>query len=130
MKRENHQLMTRRTDLPRARRERLVFPTTTKITRWVLALALGLAAGCGTARPSKHYHLTVPGNIMPAVDSNPLPVTLLIGRLMGPALYREDQIVYSSRGESMRPYEDRRWSQPPTQIIAQLILRQLPPYGH
>ena len=84
MKRENHQLMTRRTELPLARRERLILPPTTKITLWVLALALGLAAGCGTTRPSKYYQLTVPGNIVPAVDSNPIPVTLLIGRLTGP----------------------------------------------
>src|SRR5260370_13181319 len=130
MKRENHELMTRRTDLPRARRERLVFPTTTKITRWVLALALGWAAGCGTARTSKHYQLTVPGNIVPAVDSNPIPVTLLIGRLMGPALYREDQIVYSSGGVSMGTYEYQRWSEPPTEMIAEVILRQFRASGH
>ena len=130
MKRENHQLMTRRTELPRARRERLVFPTTTKITLWVLALALGLAAGCGAARPSKYYQLTVPGNIVPAVDSNPIPVTLLIGRLMGPALYREDQIVYSSSSESMGTYEYQRWSEPPTEMIAEVILRQFRASGH
>jgi ABC-type uncharacterized transport system auxiliary subunit len=129
MKRENHQLMTRRTELPRARRERLVFPTTTKSTLWMLALALGLA-GCGTARPSKYYQLTVPGNIVPAVDSNPIPVTLLIGRLMGPALYREDQIVYSSGGESMGTYEYQRWSEPPTEMIAEVILRQFRASGH
>src|ERR1700732_2245050 len=109
MRRENHQLMTRRTELPRARRERLVFPTTTKITLWVLALALGLAAGCGTARPSKYYQLTVPGNIVPAVDSNPIPVTLLIGRLTGLTFYRADQIVYSAGGETMGMYAYERW---------------------
>src|SRR6202163_1818184 len=132
MKRENHQLMTRRTELPRARRERLVFPTTTKITLWVLALALalGLAAGCGAARPSKYYQLTVPGNIVPAVDSNPIPATLLIGRLVGPALYREDQIVYSSSSESMGTYEYQRWSEPPTEMIAEVILRQFRASGH
>src|ERR1700723_3436319 len=130
MKRENHQLMTRRTELPRARRERLVFPTTMKIALWVLALALGLAAGCGTARPSKYYQLTVPGNIVPAVDSNPIPVTLLIGRLTGPAFYREDQIVYSSGGESMGTYEYQRWSEPPTQMIAEVMLRQLRASGN
>src|SRR5260370_7204341 len=130
MKRQNHQLMRTRTELPRGRRERLVFPTTTKITLWVLALALGLAAGCGTARPSKYYQLTVPGNIVPAVDSNPIPVTLLIGRLMGPSIYREDQIVYNSAAESMGTYEYQRCSEPPTDITPEFILPHSPPPAH
>src|SRR5260370_28575588 len=95
-----------------------------------MGVAVGVAAGCAPARPSKHYQLTVPGKIVPAVDSNPIPVTLLIGRLMGPALYREDQIVYSSGGESMGTYEYQRWSEPPTEMIAELILRQFRASGH
>jgi ABC-type uncharacterized transport system auxiliary subunit len=118
MKRENQERMTRPTKLP------------TKIALCMLALAAGLAAGCGAARPSKYYQLTVPGNSAPAVDSNPIPITLLIGRLTGPALYREDQIVYSSGGESMGTYEYQRWSEPPTEMIADIVLRQFRASGH
>ena len=64
--------------------------------------------------PSKYYQLTVPGDLAPAANSNPVPITLLIGRLTGPALYRADQIVYSTGSESMGTYEYQRWSEPPT----------------
>lgn len=84
-----------------------------------------LAAACGAARPSKYYQLTVPGDTAPAADPAQLPVTLLIGRITAPALYREDQIVYSTGGESMGTYEYHRWAEPPTEMIAEIILRQL-----
>jgi ABC-type uncharacterized transport system auxiliary subunit len=87
-------------------------------------LVVGFAAGCGATRPSKYYQLTVPGDPAPAADPNPFPVTLLIGRLTAPALYRADQIVYSSGGEKMGMYEYQRWSEPPTEMIAEVMLRQ------
>ena len=88
-----------------------------------LALAAVLAAGCGAARPSKYYQLTVPGDSAPAANADSFPVTVLIGRLTAPDLYREDQIVYSS-GESMGTYEYHRWSEPPTEMIQEILLRQ------
>jgi ABC-type uncharacterized transport system auxiliary subunit len=90
----------------------------------MLALAAVLAAGCGAARPSKYYQLTVPANSATAANSNTLPITLLIGRITAPALYREDQIVYSSGGENMGTYEYQKWSEPPTEMIAEVMLRQ------
>jgi ABC-type uncharacterized transport system auxiliary subunit len=100
------------------------------VTLWILVLVLGLGAGCGAARPSKYYQLTVPGDAAPSADPNPIPITLLIGRLTGPALYHEDQIVYSSGGESMGTYEYHRWAEPPTEMIAEIMLRQLRASGH
>ena len=97
---------------------------TSKITVSLLALAVVLTAGCGAARPSNYYQLTVPADAAPVASSNPLPITLLIGRLTAPALYREDQIVYSSGAENMGTYEYRKWSEPPTEMIAEVMLRQ------
>jgi ABC-type uncharacterized transport system auxiliary subunit len=136
MKRGNEQLMTRTTEpsiqpLCVGRKLSIFRATmTAKITLSILALAVGLVAGCGAARPSKYYQLTVPGDLVPAADPNPVPITLLIGRLTGPALYRADQIVYSSGGESMGTYEYQRWSEPPTEMIAEVILRQFRASGH
>ncbi len=136
MKRGNEELMTRTTEasmqLPRA--GRILSPVRAMITAKtilaMLALAVGLAAGCGASRPSKYYQLTVPGDLAPAANPNPVPVTLLIGRLTGPALYRADQIVYSTGGESMGTYEYQRWSEPPTEMIAEVMLRQFRASGH
>jgi ABC-type uncharacterized transport system auxiliary subunit len=126
MKRGNSELMTSSTELPinpaRAVRERRVFR---KLSLCLLALTVSLAAGCGAARPSKYYQLTIPGDLAPAANPNPVPVTLLIGRITGPALYREDEIVYSSGGEGMGTYEYHRWAEPPTEMIAEIMLRQL-----
>jgi ABC-type uncharacterized transport system auxiliary subunit len=88
-------------------------------------LAVTLASGCGATRPSKYYQLTVPGDLAPVADPRPFPVTLLLGPLRASHLYREDHIVYSSNGESMGTYEFQRWAQPPTEMIQEILLRQL-----
>ena len=62
----------------------------------IAALAAGLLTGCGAARPSKYYQLTIPGDAAPAAERSPYPVTLLLGPLRASHLYREDHIVYSS----------------------------------
>jgi len=80
--------------------------------------------GCGAARPAKYYQLTVPGD-MSANDPNALPVTLLLGPLTASHLYREDRIVYSSAGQNMGTYEYQRWAEPPTEMIQDVLFRQL-----
>ena len=92
-----------------------------------LAVVIGVAGvlgGCGAARPSKYYQLTVPGTGRPQA-ADPLPVTLLVGTLNASHLYREDRIVYSSAGERMGTYEYERWAEPPTEMIQEVLLRQL-----
>ncbi len=132
MMRGSRERATRRPEFLRARREGRVVRMASRATLWmlVLLLVLGFDAGCGAARPSKYYQLTVPGSAAPSADPNPIPITLLIGRLTSPALYHEDPIVYSSGGESMGTYEYHRWAEPPTEMIAEIMLRQLRASGH
>jgi ABC-type uncharacterized transport system auxiliary subunit len=91
----------------------------------IAALAAGLLGGCGAARPSKYYQLTVPTEAAPAADRSPYPVTLLLGPLRASHLYREDRIVYSSKGQNMGAYEYQRWAEPPTEMIVNVLLRDL-----
>jgi ABC-type uncharacterized transport system auxiliary subunit len=93
-------------------------------------LAMILVAGCGAARPSKYYQLTVPGDSAPASDPNALPISLLIGRITAPEIYRQEEIVYGTSGESMGTYEYHRWAEPPTEMISEVLLRQLRASGH
>jgi ABC-type uncharacterized transport system auxiliary subunit len=88
-------------------------------------LAAGLFAGCGAARPSKYFQLTVPGEAAPAAERSPYAVTLLLGPLRASHLYREDHIVYSSAGQNMGTYEYQRWSEPPTEMLVDVLLREL-----
>jgi ABC-type uncharacterized transport system auxiliary subunit len=84
-----------------------------------------LVGGCGAARPSKYYQLTVPGDTGADPRGEVYPVTLLMGPLLSSHLYREDHIVYSSGGENMGTYEYHRWAEPPTEMIQDVIFRAL-----
>ena len=90
----------------------------------IAALAAGLLTGCGAARPSKFYQLTVPGDAAPAAD-HPFPVTLLLGPLRASHLYREDHIVYSSSGMGMGAYQYQQWAQSPAEMLVEVLLREL-----
>ena len=90
-----------------------------------LILCLGMLNGCGAARPSKYYLLTVPSEKASGVDPAPYSVTLLLGRLTTSDLYRDDHLVYTSDGEAMGTYEYRRWAEPPTEMINDVLLREL-----
>jgi len=93
---------------------------------WVMmAMSAAWASGCGAARPCKYYQLTVPAGMTAAANANPIPVTLQLGLLTGSHLYREDHIVYSSAGQSMGTYEYHRWAEPPTEMIQDVLFRQL-----
>jgi ABC-type uncharacterized transport system auxiliary subunit len=95
--------------------------------RFVLmaALAAGFLSGCGAARPSKYYQLTVPGDTATVAERSPYAVTLLLGPLRASHLYREDHIVYSSSGANMGTYEYQRWAEPPTEMLVDVLLRDL-----
>jgi len=91
----------------------------------VLMLCLGILNGCGAARPSKFYQLTLPNDKTPGADAAPFPVTLLVGPITTSHLYRDDHIVYTSNGETMGTYEYQRWAEPPSEMISDVLLRQL-----
>lgn len=92
-----------------------------------LAFIFGLAIlnGCGAARPSKFYQLTPPNHKTPGADPAPFPVTLLLGPITTSHLYRDDHIVYTSNGEAMGTYEYQRWAEPPSEMISDVLLREL-----
>ena len=90
-----------------------------------LMLCLGILNGCGAARPSKFYQLTLPNDKTPGADPPPFPVTLLLGPITTSHLYRDDHIVYTSNGEAMGTYEYQRWAEPPPEMISDVLLREL-----
>jgi ABC-type uncharacterized transport system auxiliary subunit len=89
------------------------------------ALAAGLFTGCGAARPSKFYELTIPGDSASTTARSPLPVSLLLGPLRAEHLYREDAIVYGSSTETMGTYQYQKWAEPPNEMLVQMLLRDL-----
>jgi ABC-type uncharacterized transport system auxiliary subunit len=69
--------------------------------------------------------LTVSGDAPAAVATEQTPVTLLVGNLQASHLYREDRIVYSSGGTQMGAYETQRWAEPPTEMVEEVLIREL-----
>jgi cholesterol transport system auxiliary component len=89
-----------------------------------LLLSISVGAGCGAARPSKYYQLTVPGE-PPTNSSNPYHVTLMLAPITSSHLYREDHIVYTDNAQYMGVYQYQRWAEPPTEMIRDVLLREL-----
>ena len=98
-------------------KDKIIFPA--------LILALGILSGCGAARPSKFYQLTAVSDRPSGVDPSPYAVTLLLRPMTSSHLYRDDHIVYTSIGQAMGTYEYQRWAEPPSEMIDDVLLREL-----
>ena len=98
------------------------------MTRTLRILVVGTIAGtlcsCGAARPSKYYQLTIPGQVRSAQAAQPYSVTLLVAPITASHLYRGDRVVYST-GSEMGTYEYQRWAEPPSEMIAEMLVRAL-----
>ena len=114
-----------RIDGQHANHAQRVAVTGSKRAALCFAIAAVLASGCGAARPAKYYQMELPSDPSPARTNEPLAITLLLGRLKASHLYREDHIVYSSKGEEMGTYQYQRWTEPPTEMIDEMLLRGL-----
>jgi ABC-type uncharacterized transport system auxiliary subunit len=89
-----------------------------------LLIAAGLSS-CGAPRPVRYYQLEPPA-LAPAPSTEaPYPVTILLGPMTASSLYREDRIVYGTESEGMGIYEYQRWVEPPTEMIREILLREL-----
>lgn len=87
-------------------------------------LTLCIAAGCTTARAPRYYHLTPPP-ITPQANTQQFPVTILVGRLSAPRILKDDRVVYGMAGVEMGVDEYHRWTEPPTEMIEQLLVERL-----
>jgi ABC-type uncharacterized transport system auxiliary subunit len=92
---------------------------------FALTLSLGVLAGCGAARPNKFYQITVPPDTGQGSHPAPFPVTLLVGPIKASQLYREDHIVYTSEAQAVGTYQYHRWAEPPTEMIRDVLSREL-----
>jgi ABC-type uncharacterized transport system auxiliary subunit len=88
------------------------------------AMMLLAMAGCGGAHSMQYYQLTVPTQGAHA-EANPSGVSLALGPLVASHLYREDRIVYSAGTQRMGTYEFQRWTEPPAEMIQEVMLREL-----
>jgi ABC-type uncharacterized transport system auxiliary subunit len=97
----------------------------TRVAMMLLAMAVGGICGCGAVPQSKYYQLTAPREASFPATGDPLPFTLLVGPLKSSHLYREDRLVFTTGSVEMGTYQGRRWVEPPTEMMQELLWRSL-----
>jgi len=91
-----------------------------------LLAAVVLLAGCGATRPSHYYQLgALKDNPRPEVGQAQFPVTILVSPFQTSHIYREDRIVYSVANEEMGLYQYERWTEPPSEMLHDILVRHL-----
>jgi ABC-type uncharacterized transport system auxiliary subunit len=91
----------------------------------VVALAAASACGCGSVPATRYYQLTMGPDAAAGARGDQLPVTLLVGPIGGSHLYRDDRLIYGTGTEELGAYEYERWVEPPTEMVQDLLLREL-----
>lgn len=94
-----------------------------RLATWTIILAC-VAAGCVKARTLRYYTLSVPP-ISAQANAQPLPITIVVGRLNAPHLLRDDRVVYAMSDVELGVDEYHRWSEPPTGMIERLLTERL-----
>jgi len=107
---------------PHKRRRDGRFPRT---VGFILCLAGAcVLAGCVTARSPRYYYLNAP-SVEPQAGAQQFPVTILVGRLSAPRVLRDDRVVYGMTDVELGVDEYHRWSEPPTEMIEELLVTLL-----
>ena len=94
-----------------------------RLATWTMILAC-LGGGCVKARTLRYYTLSIPPAVT-APNAQPLPATIVVGRLNAPHLLRDDRVVYAMSDVELGVDEYHRWSEPPTGMIERLLVERL-----
>jgi len=94
-----------------------------RLAMWTMILAC-IAAGCVKARTLRYYTLSIPPPPARA-NAQPIPVTIVVGRLNAPHLLRDDRVVYAMSEVELGVDEYHRWAEPPTGMIERLLVERL-----
>jgi ABC-type uncharacterized transport system auxiliary subunit len=94
-----------------------------RLATWTMILAC-MGAGCVKARTLRYYTLSIPPGTAPT-EAQPIPVTIVVGRLNAPHLLRDDRVVYAMSDVELGVDEYHRWSEPPTGMIERLLVERL-----
>ena len=94
-----------------------------RLAAWTVILAC-MAGGCVKTRPLRYYTLSIPPAAAPP-PAQPLPITLVVGRLNAPHLLRDDRVVYAMSDVELGVDEYHRWSEAPSGMIERLLVERL-----
>ncbi len=82
-----------------------------------------MAAACAATPPTRYYVLDAPP--VASAAQGQIPVRLIVGRITGSHLYRDDRFVYGTSSVQLGTYEFERWSEPPVDLIQDELVAML-----
>jgi ABC-type uncharacterized transport system auxiliary subunit len=94
-----------------------------RLVSWTIFVVC-LAAGCTTARAPRYYRLSL-APATPQSSASPFQVSILVGRLSAPRILRDDRVVYGMSDVELGVDEYHRWTEPPTEMIEDLLVQRL-----
>jgi ABC-type uncharacterized transport system auxiliary subunit len=94
-----------------------------RLAWWTIFLAC-LAAGCVSAKSPRYYRLSL-APVATQSSTAPFQLSLLVGRLTAPRILRDDRVVYGMNDVEMGVDEYHRWTEPPTEMIEDLLVQRL-----
>lgn len=99
-----------------------------RASRSLTALALGLCvllANCGSARPVKYYTMEGMPSTTTQTSPSAYPITLVVGHITAPLLYRDDRIVFSNGQVQLGTDNFNRWAEQPTEMLESMLVQNL-----
>ena len=91
---------------------------------WCAISLVCLAAGCVSAKSPRYYRLSL-APVATQPSAAPFQVSLLVGRLTAPRILRDDRVVYGMSDVEMGVDEYHRWTEPPTELLEDLLVQRL-----
>jgi ABC-type uncharacterized transport system auxiliary subunit len=99
--------------------------TSGSIVLSLFALVLG---GCGHPKPVRYY--TVQSGTAPAVSTNAQSVSLVVGTINGPEIFRATPIAYRIGANEIGTYQYSQWIDPPVVLVQSGLIRVLRASGN
>jgi ABC-type uncharacterized transport system auxiliary subunit len=94
-----------------------------RLVSWTIFVVC-LAAGCTAARAPRYYRLSL-APATPQSSASAFQVSILVGRLSAPRILRDDRVVYGMSDVELGVDEYHRWTEPPTEMIEDLLVQRL-----
>jgi ABC-type uncharacterized transport system auxiliary subunit len=91
----------------------------------LFALILG---GCGHPKPIRYY--TIQSAAAPALSTNAQSVSLVVGTISGPEIFRGSPIAYRVGTNEIGTYQYSQWVDPPVVMVQSSLIRVLRASGN
>jgi ABC-type uncharacterized transport system auxiliary subunit len=94
----------------------------------LLSLIALLFCGCSSQKPIRYYSIQT--STAPPISNSQQSVSLVVGSLTGPDIFRASAIAYRVGANEIGTYQYSRWVEPPVQMVQSSLIRMLKASGN